>query len=426
MIHIVTNTHISSRSWAVIVWVLTRTAFLLFVFEVVRFPGQYIANDVSSIYHGWYGVLRGGTFPLHDVTWQYPPGAALVVLSPGLLPFLGYSAAFFWLAFLADAVVLGVLLRDSAVRRSGRLAAVWVWVGGVILLGPIVYARYDVMVTAVGVLALLRFPRRPRAAGLLAGLGAMLKVWPLLLLIGAPRGRSTRRSWLTAAATMAVLALVFHLAMPGSMSFLTFQRERGTEVESLGAMVFHLGRHLGWHGAVRMNYGSMEFLGPHVHLVSTAAMALSVLAFGWLLLWRLRARTFTVSTPYDAGFAALLVFTTTSRVISPQYMVWLIGIGAVCMTLRESVMRRPVALVLAATLFTTLEFPVFFSDVVASDKLGVALLLVRNGLLVVASLSACRRLWAATVPRRAARGLPEREVPAAPDGRTSVLTSTSR
>jgi hypothetical protein len=422
MIHIVTKTPVSSRSWAVLVWVLTRAAFLLFVFEVVHFPGQYIAHDVSSVYHRWYGVLRGGAFPLHDVTWQYPPGAALVILSPGLLPFLGYSAAFFWLAFLADALVLAVLLRDSRVRRDGRMAGVWVWVGGVVLLGPIIYARYDVMVTAVGVVALLCFPRRPRAAGVLAGVGAMLKVWPLLLLIGAPRGRSTRWSWLAAAVTMTVTAVTCHLAMPGSMSFLTFQRDRGTEIESLGAMVFHLGRHVGWHGTARMNYGSMEFLGPHVHLVSTAAMALTALAFGWLLLWRLRARTFTVATPYDAAFTALLVFTTTSRVISPQYMVWLIGVGAVCMTLRESVVRLPVALVLAATFFTTMEFPVFFSDVVASDKVGVALLLARNGLLVLASLSACRRLWAATVPRRATRGLPEHTGAGAP-GPTSVLTS---
>ncbi|WP_188282442.1 glycosyltransferase 87 family protein [Streptomyces sp. CBMA29] len=423
MIHIVTNTHISGRGWAVLTWVVTRAAFLLFVFEVVHFPGQYIAHDVSSVYHRWYGVLSTGSFPLHDVTWQYPPGAALVILAPGLLPFLSYTAAFFWLAFLADAVILAVLLRDSRVRRGGRMAGVWVWVGGGALLGPIIYARYDVMVTAVAVAGLLLLPRRPKAGGVLAGVGAMLKVWPLLLLIGTPRGRTTRRSWISAAVTMAVIALAFHLAMPGSLSFLTFQRDRGTEVESLGATVFHIARHFGWHGTARMHYGSVEFIGPHVHLVSTAAMALSVLAFAWLLLWRLRARTYSVATPFDAAFTAVLVFTTTSRVISPQYMVWLVGVGAVCMTLRESVVRRPVALMLGATLFTTLEFPIFFEDIAHSDKLGVALIVTRNGLLVLASLSACRRLWAATVPRRAARGAVEGEPADAP---AAVLTRAER
>ena len=59
-----------------------------------------MTSDVSVIYQGWYEVLRTGTFPLDDVTWQYPPAAALAVLSPALLPFLGYATAFFVLALL--------------------------------------------------------------------------------------------------------------------------------------------------------------------------------------------------------------------------------------------------------------------------------------------------------------------------------------
>jgi hypothetical protein len=422
MMRIVTKTYISGRTWAVVVWAVTRAAFLLFVCRVVRFPGQYLANDVSTVYHGWYEVLRGGTFPLSDVTWQYPPGAAVVILAPRVLPFLDYTTAFVWLAWAADAAVLVALARVSDGRRRGGLAGLWVWSAGGALLGPIVYARYDVMVTLVGVLALLTLRRRPGVAGVLAGAGAMLKVWPLLLVFGAPRGGSLRRAWAWTAGTVLALAVFFHASMPGAFSFLTFQRDRGTEVESLGATVFHLGRHFGWHGEATMNYGSVEFVGPHVHLVSAAALALSVLAFGWLLLWRLRAREFGPATPYDAAFTALLVFTTTSRVISPQYMVWLVGVGAVCMTRRTTVQRLPVALILVASLFTTLEFPVFFSDVVASDKLGVALLLVRNGLLVTASVIACRRLWAATVPQRAARTVQRQRTGGTADT-PAVLTS---
>jgi hypothetical protein len=323
------------------------------------------------------------------------------MVAPAALPFLSYASAFFCLALVADAVVLGALLWDA--RDSGRLTGVWVWVWGVALGGPIVYARYDVMVTAVGVLALLALRRRPALAGVLAGVGTLLKIWPLLLLIGVPRGRPTWRAWLGAAATVAGGAALFAATMPGAFSFLTFQKDRGTEVESLGATVFHVGRHFGWHGTARMHYGSVEFLGPHVHAVSAAALGLSVLAFCWLLWWRLRARRFSVSTPYDAAFATLLVFTTTSRVISPQYMVWLIGIGALCVTLQGTVQRLPVFLVLAATALTTLEFPVFFGHVTRSDIWGFLLLTLRNGLLVAASLLACHRLWTTTVPPRPTR-----------------------
>ena len=60
-------------------------------------------------------------------------------------------------------------------------------------------------------------------------------------------------------------------------------------------------------------------------------------------------------------------------------------------------MALPAGLVLAATGVTLLEFPLGFAHVVASDAAGRALLAVRNGLLVAATLTACRRLWRQTV-----------------------------
>jgi hypothetical protein len=386
----------------VAVWALTRAALLLCVFRVFTLPGPDVTTDVSVIYRNWYEAFKHGTYPPADVTWQYPPGAALAILSPAVLPFLGYATAFFALVFLCDALVFRLLLRAAA--REGRsLRAVWVWVAGVPLLGPTAYARYDLMVTAVAVAGLLAGARRPRVLGALAGFGALLKVWPVLLLVGTERGRATRRSWTTAAVTGAAVTLACCAAMPGALDFVTHQRDRGTEVESLGALVFQVARHFGWQGEVRLHYGSLEFMGPYVPLVSAAAMALSLLAFGWLLVWRLRARVFTSGTPGDAAFAAVLLFTTTSRVISPQYMLWLVGLGAACLVARTSLMALPVRLVLVATGVTLLEFPIGFGEVVAGDVSGVLLLLVRNGLLVAASVIACRRLWRQAVPSRPGR-----------------------
>jgi hypothetical protein len=389
------------------VWGVTRLALLLFVFKVFVFPGPDVTSDVSFIYHGWYEVLREGTFPREDVTWQYPPAAALAILSPVLLPFLEYAQAFFVLCFLADFAVLALLL--AAGQRPGRtLRGAWVWVVGVPLLGPTVYARYDLMVTAVAVAALLAGARRPRLMGALAGFGAMLKVWPALLLVGCVR----RRAWGAAVATVAGLAALFALLVPGAFAFLTFQRDRGTEVESLGSLVFHVARHHGWEGQVLLNYGSVEFLGPYVDMVSTAALALTGMAFGWLLLWRLAAVRFTATTLADAAFAAVLLFTATSRVISPQYLVWLVGLAAVCLGYRESRMRLPGLLVVAASLVTVLEFPVWFGHVVASDTLGVTLLVLRNGMLVTAAVLAGRELWRSTTVDRVPAPLPGRSAPA--------------
>ncbi|MEV6264192.1 glycosyltransferase 87 family protein [Streptomyces sp. NPDC051784] len=393
------------------VWGLTRTVLMLCVLKVFTVPGPDVTSDVSVIYRGWYEVLRAGSYPLDDVTWQYPPAAALAVLSPDLLPFLEYATAFFVLALLCDALVFGLLLYAGG-RPGGRRAGVWLWVAGVPLLGPTVYARYDLMVTAVAVAALLAGVRHPRVLGALVAFGAMLKVWPVLLLVGTAPGRDTRRSWSAAAVTGAVLAVAAALALPGAYAFLTFQRDRGLEIESLGALVFHVARRFGWEGAVELRYGSMEFAGPHVALVSTLTLALSVLAFGWLLVWRLRARTFEAHTPAEAAFTAVLLFTVTSRVISPQYMVWPLGVGAVCMVFRRSGMALPAFLVLVATGVTLLEFPLGFAHVVASDAQGVALMAVRNGLLVAAVLSAGWRLWRTTVTGAPKHGAAERVRPA--------------
>ncbi|WP_234018322.1 glycosyltransferase 87 family protein [Streptomyces sp. FXJ7.023] len=446
-----------SPVWLVAVWGATRLLLLLFVLKVLAFPGPDVTSDVSVIYRDWYEVLRTGAFPSDDVTWQYPPAAAFAILSPALLPFLAYATAFFVLVCAVDAAVLALLWRAG--RGSGRSPrGAWVWVVGVPLLGPTVYARYDLMVTAVAGAALLAAGRHPRVAGALAAVGALLKVWPALVLVGMGR----RRPWVAAAVGGAGLAGLFAVTMPGAFAFLTFQRERGVEVESLGALVFHVARHFGWEGGVLLNYGSMEFLGPHVDTVSTVSMGLSAAAFGWLLLWRVRAARspgprsprsrspepqpqppqpqpqpqpqppessesrppesrspgsrssrspssrsrFAAHTAADAAFVAVLLFTVTSRVISPQYLVWLVGLAAVCRCFRASRMRVPVALVLAASLVTVLEFPFLFADVVASTPLGIALLAVRNGLLVAAALVGARALWRDTVRRGSAGGRP--------------------
>ncbi|MFJ3902060.1 glycosyltransferase 87 family protein [Streptomyces sp. NPDC090025] len=399
-----------------LLWGLTRVLILLCVFKIVVIPGPDVTSDVEEIYQGWYEVLKTGTFPLDDVTWQYPPAAALAILAPAALPFLGYSAAFFVIALLCDALVFGLLM--YAGRRPGRsMRGAWLWLAGVPLLGPTAYSRYDLMVTAVAVAALLAAVRSPVVMGALAGFGATLKVWPVLLLVGAARGRAAFRSVAAAAGSAAAVLLMCALAAPGSLAFLGFQRDRGTEIESLGAMVFHIAIHFGWPGEARMNYGAIEFLGPGVATVSTVSMLLSVAGFGWLLVWWWRCRRRTSATTADAAFVALLLFTTTSRVISPQYMIWLVGLAAVCLVYRATGMRKPAHLVLWATAVTQFEFPVWFSHVGDSDPLGIALLFLRNGLLIAATVSACRILWRQTVtePRLAAEAAARLPIPAQPD-----------
>ncbi|WP_055599901.1 glycosyltransferase 87 family protein [Streptomyces aureus] len=379
------------------VWLITRVGMVLLLLRDTLGIGG-VGREVD-LYRHWYEQFAQGTFPPGDVTWQYPPGAGLVIMSPGVLPWLTYVQAFVTLTLLADAVVTAALARaDSARLTHGT----WIWVCGLPLLLHLPLARYDVQTTALAVLALLALTARSTAAhqlgGALAGIGAMVKVWPALALIGTPRGRTTREAW--TAAVVAALALLATLALffSDSLGFLRQQGSRGIQIESLGGTALALAKAGGsWPGRVEFRYGAFEYVGPYVSSLGHLALLLTVIAFGWLLLWRLRAHRWTAATPLDAALTAVLLFTVTSRVISPQYMIWLLGLAAVCLTSRGTVMRPVALLLLPAAALSSLAYPVLYDHVVAGTTQGLIVMVLRNGLLLAATLLAARRLWTSTV-----------------------------
>lgn len=140
--------------WPYALWALTRAWLLACVFKVVTVPGPDVTVDVSVIYRSWYEVLLTGTYPLDDVTWQYPPGAALAILSPPCCRSWSTRPRSSYWCWSATRWCWGCCC-TRAMRPGIRAAGAWVWIAGVPLLGPTVYARYDLMVTAVAVAALL-------------------------------------------------------------------------------------------------------------------------------------------------------------------------------------------------------------------------------------------------------------------------------
>ncbi|MER8044191.1 glycosyltransferase 87 family protein [Streptomyces sp. NPDC094032] len=379
-------------------WVLTR-AGMLYLLHRDNLGIGGVASEVHVLYRHWYGLFAQGTFPPDDATWQYPPGAGLVIMSPGILPWLTYFQGFVLLTLLADATVAVALARADGARLTH---GAWYWVLGLPLLLHIPLARYDVQTTALAVLALLaltaRSPAAHRIGGALAGLGALVKVWPALTLIGTPRGRTTREAWTAAAVTAGVLLLTLTLLFSDALGFLRQQGNRGIQIESLGGTGLAVARAAGlWPGTVQFRYGAYEYVGPYVSTVGHVALLLTVAAFGWLVLWRMRARSWTGATPLDAAFAAVLLFTVTSRVISPQYMIWLLGLAAVCLTSRQTVMRPVALLLLPAAALSSLAYPVLYADVAAGTWTGLTVMVLRNGLLLAAAALAARRLWTGSV-----------------------------
>lgn len=360
-------------------WAVTRAPLVAIVLGWIPYAWPSVIRGDLALYAGWAAVLRAGRFPADDVNWQYPPAAALPILAPDWLPG-SYLVGFLTLAVLAD---LGVLL----LVRSGPGA--WVWIAGVPLLGPVAYARYDIVVALVAVAALV-LAARPVVAGVLIGLGAMLKVWPALLLIGARKPGATAAG---AAGGAAAIAVVLALLLPGSMDFLSPQRGRGVQIESVPGTVFLVGRHLGWDGTSELRFGAREWVGSGVDTVRLVAPVLTVVALGWLLWSRRRG------SPADVALTAVLLAVVTSRVLSPQYLIWLVALAAVCLAGRGTGQRTTALLILVATGLTQLEFPVLWSPLVAGS-LADLVLVARNLVLVAAAGAAVRALARAPEPVR--------------------------
>ncbi|MEU3553904.1 glycosyltransferase 87 family protein [Streptomyces fragilis] len=367
-----------------------------------------VTHEPERLYTRWRETLDDGSYPSGDPLWQYPPGAGAALLLPGLLlPRLPYPWAFTALTLVADAAVTAALLRAGVTRRTrggGRrsLLGALLWTAGLPLLLHVPLARFDVQVTALAVLALLVVDRLPRLGGALAALGALAKAWPALVLAGTEPGRTTRRAWASAALTAVTLLALLTSLFADALSFVRQQSGRGVQIESLGGTLLSFASRAGWPGQVRYQYGAMELVGPGVRVVAAASLALTAASFALIVLWRLRVvRATRAGSPHghrypalthDAPLAAVLLLTVTSRVISPQYMIWLLGLSAVCLTLRHSAQRPVALLVVAATAVSALAYPVLYEEVVARTWTGCLVMAVRNGLLVAAAVLSCVRL----------------------------------
>ncbi|MEY9907661.1 hypothetical protein ABIA35_003891 [Catenulispora sp. MAP12-49] len=396
-----------ARRQPVVPWyAATRALMLLLALNVLPYFNRGAVTGDVSTYLGWInGPFDQGKYPVDDQMWQYPPGAAAPLLLPHWLPG-SYYVLFFLMCLIADIAVFWMLLRAAkrADPDKSSPAGPWLWTLGVAAIGPMAYGRYDLVVTAFAVAALTVTLRSKRstavARGVLIGFGAFLKLWPAAFLFGAPKRRNGRQLVGVAAATAVVPTLALELFFPGVLSFLTNQKTRGIQLESVFATPFVAGRWFGWSGGVTNTHGAYEFIGPGVPLAGKAALLSTAVSFAVLLLIRRRAAV-RGGFPFpamlaDVGFAAVLVAVVTSRVLSPQYLVWLLGVAAVCLTRRETLMRAPAWLVLAAVSVTQLIFPLFYHTLRLGQVYSGMILIGRNAVLVVAAVLALRALWRAT------------------------------
>jgi hypothetical protein len=436
-----------------IAWLASRLILLLLTYDVIPYIDHgSLVGDVQT-YNKWSLIFAHGHFPRHDPQWQYPPGAALVIVLPRIIrsvTSLSYYTGFYCLALASDFVVFVLVVAacwrtaERLGRKTARVDAVkidaekinavkmntvkisavkinytgaWAYIGAIFALGPIVLSRYDICVTMIATAGLVAAGRSVastwRLRGAAIGFGALVKVWPAALAVGLPKRTDGRRALLWALLGAIVPTLVLMACLPGALGFLGEQQDRGLEIESVLAAPFLLARHLGYPGRIRHEYGAFEITGPGIGLIAECCVLLTLAGFCWLLWWRrradLRPGRWSTALFYDSSLVAVLIAIVTSRVLSPQYLIWVVGLIALCLTLtplgREgTVLARPCRLLLLAIAVTQIEFPWLFPYLVRGSAWAALFVGARNLLLVAATWLAARALWQAAlapVPARA-------------------------
>lgn len=319
-------------------------------------------EDVER-YETWSHILTADhVFPGGDA-WQYPPGAGLLMLLPRLLP-VGYGEAFVGLMLLVD--FLGLVLLARLGRRGGNDTGVWVWLLGMPLLGAFAVLRFDLVPTVIAIAGLLVIHRRPGWFGVLAGLGAAIKVWPVLLLFGEWDRRRLLTAGLAAGAAIALVFAVSAIGFGSPLGFLSHGGDRGLQEEAVATIPWQVEQIAGGEPYPReIRFGAWEVAAPGADTVATLLRGLSFVALAaaaaW---WWYRARAIRAgcaqlaeaAVSRDFVFTVVLLMVVTSPVLSPQYMVWLLGLAAVVLGAGSARLRRPAWIVVGAATLSTATF----------------------------------------------------------------------
>ena len=368
----------TSFALVALAWVSTRA---MAVVSVDMTP--WMLNDLE-IYLSWVPGLRTGDFPASDPTWQYPPGIGPLFVAAGSLG-IDFRWGFTLVILAVDAALMAMLLIARARRPAASMRGPWLWAAAGLVVGPIMVTRFDVVPTAFAVLAVL-LVARPALSGAAAALGAATKVWPAFMLIVLPR-RQLPRGIVGFAASGAILIATALVLGRDSLSFLSNQQSRGLQVESVGALPYAAWSLLGHDVAFRYRYGSIQVDMAGAETVGLGVTVIGVIILGGLLLARLAGRL-EHAAPGDVALAVMLVSVATSRVYSPQFNVWLVGLAAVALLDPRSRMRTVAIVVVAVSVLTQVVYPWSATQLVSGDAVTITVQALRIvGLLGAATLS---------------------------------------
>lgn len=361
---------------------------------------QRWSGDVRLYEHYASLALSGsiGNTPFLD--W-YPP-LALVPLSIPLLVGTGPMYASALGAEMAMVAGAGALLLHRFGSRLGADGRAFPAYALLIVVATALFAwRYDAVPAIVVLGALVAVSTGHWAvAGAALGFATGLKLYaillaPLFVLWAWRRGGANAGGRVAGFAVGAgVLSAAAYLLFPGAspLDLLAFTAARPLHVESVpGAAIAFLASVGIGEAHLAFGSGSFNVVGPAsdtaigvLRLMQPLLLLVATVAGFAAIAREIRPSEILLIT---ASLAVLLALLISNRVLSPQYLIWLLPL----VPLVGGWLR---GLLMAAILLTALVFPWLYSSLVALEPVPLLLVMVRNGVLIAAFALAVRHVVA--------------------------------
>ncbi|MBD0347516.1 MAG: DUF2029 domain-containing protein [Thermoleophilia bacterium] len=388
----------------------------LFVTWVLLHQGFWAERPISDVpvYERYGEAMVAGEVPYRDFAVEYPPGAlpvfALPTVGDGSNGYRRLFEALMWLCGAAALVAMVVSL--SALGRRGAARAAPPAFAAVLplALGSVVLSRFDLLPAALAVAALAALVGgRERVGCAVLGLGAVVKVFPGVLVplaLAFVWRREGRREALICGAILAgaiaACVLPFAAISPGGLwDAFSMHATRGLQIESLGSAILLAAHQV---GDIEMttgtSAGSQNLVGTGADVLAAGQTVLQLAALA--AIWTAFARR---GDPGDRerlvryAAAAVCAFVALGKVLSPQFLIWLLPLVPLVGGRRGAAASALLAL---AAVLTQLWFPHRYWDLVEDlDATATWLVLTRDVLLlaIVAVLVSPARAWS----RRRAR-----------------------
>jgi hypothetical protein len=276
---------------------------------------------------------QSSTQPFHALPNEYPALAMIPFLLGLVVPAYWYQVAFaVWMALIAAAIYL-ILLRWCS-RWAAIAYAFYLVVGG----WATVVGRFDILPSALTLLAVICAERRKWGwAFAYLALATLCKIYPIVLL--APFFLALQmemkgnwyawRRWKPVGAFLLVCVVVtsisFLFSAVGTIAPLNYFSYRPVQAESFAASILWI------LSLLRINplsyaytFGSLNVNSPFSSSVSSLTTVLLVvgLLYTYWLQWRSKINLAT------AALLTLLIIMVTSKVFSPQYLIWVVPLVA--------------------------------------------------------------------------------------------------